>query len=71
MKRLNVLKEYEYLFDGSKLFCDFTDIEKKIYINVLTTYRIRRNKMSTAITLSITILTIIISAASIYLSLTK
>ena len=71
MKRLNVLKEYEYLFDGSKLFCDFTDIEKKIYMNVLTTYRIRRNKMSTVITLSTAILTIIISVASIYLSLTS
>ena len=31
MKRLNVPKEYEHLFDGSKLFCDFTDEEKKVY----------------------------------------
>lgn len=32
MKRLNMPKGYEYLFDGSKLFCDFTDIEKNVYM---------------------------------------
>lgn len=31
MKRLNMPKGCEHLFDGSKLFCDFTKEEKSIY----------------------------------------